>query len=118
MKKLLVILVLGFMLSSCGTPSHYHNISTSGHKASVIYPDEGQYGLSYNQPTIEFAVFAAFRNCESVAKLSSCELDYIDERQITNKGEKDDWRKRYLLNKDNYEFITDSQGNILIKKKD
>ena len=113
------------MLSSCGTPSHYHNISTSGHKASVIYPDDsisvhrvkGHYGLSYNQPTIELAVFAAFRNCESVAKLSSCELDYIDERQITNKGEKDDWRKRYLLNKDNYEFITDSQGNILIKKK-
>ncbi len=104
------LLILFIFIVSCGTPSHYHSISTVGtsHKASVITADGG-YGLSREHKTIELAVMAAFRACEGYNSIYSCELDYIDNRQV-DLVEKREWKKKYIRNKDKFDFISDSNG--------
>ena len=116
MKKLLGILVLGFMLNSCGTPGHYSRLPGSGHKASVITWDGG-YGLSKNQPTIEFAVMGAFRACEEHNTFILCELDYIDDREIFDIVEKREWKNKYTNNKHKFEFTIDVKDYFIVRKK-
>ena len=116
MNKLLGIVVLVFILNSCGTPGNYYSINSYGHKASVITGDGG-YGLSKNQLSIELAVMGAFRSCEATNNLEWCELDYIDDRHIFDKFEKKEWKHAYIRDKHKYVFTFDTNRWVKVKKK-
>jgi len=116
MKKLLGIVVLGLLLTSCGTPGHYHNIkiSANGFKASAITWDGG-YGLSKEHSTLEAAVFAAIRSCMGL-NTEICEVDMINDRKA-DLIEKKEWRIRYQKNNHKYEFVKSSDGWTSAKLK-
>ena len=116
MKKILGIIVLSLMLSSCGTPGHYQSIqiSANGFKASAITWDGG-YGLSKEHNTLEAAVFAAIRSCMG-SNYEICEVDMINDRKA-DLIEKKEWKSKYQKNNHKYEFVKSSDGWTSAKLK-
>ena len=109
-------MVLGLLLTSCGTPGRYHSIqiSTNGFKASAITWDGG-YGLSKEHNTLEAAVFAAIRACMSV-NTEICEVDMINDRKA-DLFEKKEWKSKFQKNSHKYEFVKGSDGWLSAKLK-
>jgi hypothetical protein len=114
MKRILGIVTIGLLLSSCGTPGAYYSYQSTGHKAAAESWDGG-YGGAFDQPTEEMAVFIALENCLSMN--ASCYIVDINGRSIGG-NEASRLNYSYSQKRNNYIFEEGSSGiKRAIKKK-
>ena len=124
MTRNLIIILASLILVGCAKYNATNEYFKKPNSKAFVEAFGGGYGFSSGQISPELAIMGAFYECEKVNLLSWCELEKINNDNISSIEEKNKWKSFYKNEQNKYYFLDgkvsyrDPSKNQLIKEKE
>jgi len=122
--RYLIVILASWILVGCAKYNATNEYFKKPNNKAFVEAFGGGYGFSSGQISPELAIMGAFYECEKVNLLSWCELEKINNDNISSIEEKNRWKSFYKNEQNKYYFLDgkvsyrDPSKNQLIKEKE
>ena len=109
MNRTLIIILTSLILVGCAKYNATNEFYKKPNSKAFVETFDGGYGFSSGQISPELAIMGAFYECEKHNLLRFCELERINNDNISSMEEKNKWKSFYKNEQNKYVFL---DGNV------